>query len=149
MLVVELVDLVKIVRILKMEIDEIHLKAAGESVDSAAIARVKEGDPVLHMGDPERTVKNPTTPRMFSRVERRVRMSPRAHSHLCIERTLSSLCQPHPHKSMPGTRGKQRLSKNQATQLMESHHHRAIPKSLQRVNLSQILHQQGKRGISR
>lgn len=91
------------------------------------------------MGDPERTVKNPTTPRKFSLVGRRVRMSPRVHSHLCTERILSSLCQPHRLKSMPGTRGKQRLPRNQATQVMESHHHRAIPKSLPRVNLSQIL----------
>lgn len=44
--VVEVVDLVKIVRILKMGIDETHLKAAGESEDSAAIARVKEADQV-------------------------------------------------------------------------------------------------------
>lgn len=41
-----MVDLVKIVRILKMGIDETHLKAAGESEDSAAIARVKEADQV-------------------------------------------------------------------------------------------------------
>lgn len=106
MLGVEVVDLVKIVRILKMGIDETHLKAAGESEDSAAIARVKEADQVLPMGDPEKTVKNPTTPRKFSLVGRRVRMSPRVHSHLCTERILSSLCQPHHLQSMPGTRGK-------------------------------------------
>lgn len=97
---------------------------------------------VLPMGDPEKTVKNPTTPRKFSLVGRRVRMSPRVHSHLCTERILSSLCQPHHLQSMPGTRGKQRLPRNQATQVMESHHHRAIPKSLPRVKLSQILHLQ-------
>lgn len=65
MLVVEVVDLVKIVRILKMGIDETHLKAAGESEDSAAIARVKEADQVLPMGDPEKTVKIQPLPGSF------------------------------------------------------------------------------------
>lgn len=44
--VVEVEDLVKIARILKMGIDETHSKAAGESEDSAAIVRVKEADQV-------------------------------------------------------------------------------------------------------